>query len=129
MLVIPPQFLALGSRIAVVGSRKFPQPQLVSSFVGSLPQGVCVVSGAGGAVDLAAAAAGRAAGLQVEEFPAQWALYGRSAGPVRNRQLVASGLSCLVAFVVDHRQLSPGTASVVKYARAAGVPVFFVDLQ
>jgi hypothetical protein len=125
MFSLHPSFLVPGSRVAVVGSRNFPSPGLVSQFVSGLPAGVVVVSGAGGAVDLAAAAAGRACGLQVVEFPAQWAVYGRAAGPVRNQQLVAAGLSCLVAFVSDPGRLSPGTASVVRFARSAGVPVFF----
>ena len=116
--------LVSGARIGIVGSRSFPFPSLVESFVVGLPAGCVVVSGAGGVVDLAAAAAARSVGLSVLEFPASWSRYGRGAGPVRNRQLVSSGLSVLVVFVSDPAAPSPGSASSVRLARAAGVPVF-----
>lgn len=116
--------LVPGARVAVVGSRDFPVPSLVESFVASFPPGVCVVSGAGGVVDLTAAAAARFAGLPLAEFPAAWARYRRGAGSVRNGELVASGLSCLVCFLSSPGRPSPGSADVCRRARAAGVPVF-----
>lgn len=116
--------LVPGARLAVVGSRDFPFPSLVESFIVDLPQGVCVVSGAGGVVDLAAAAAARLAGLPLQEFPASWARFGRGAGPVRNSALVASGLSALCVFLSSPGKPSAGSADVVRKARAAGIPVF-----
>ena len=116
--------LVSGARVAVVGSRSFPAPSLVECFVVGLPAGVCVVSGAGGIVDKTAAAAARSVGLSVEEFFADWRRFRKGAGPERNGRLVASGLSVLVAFASDPDCLSPGTADVVRRARAAGVLVF-----
>ena len=116
--------LVAGARVAVVGSRDFPCPSLVESFVVDLPEGVCVVSGAGGVVDLTAAEAARMSGLALEEFPAAWGRYGRGAGMVRNRELVSSGLSVMVAFVCNPDRPSPGSKDVIGRARKAGVPVF-----
>ena len=117
-------FLVPGARVGVVGSRRFPRPEVVEGFVRSLPVGVVVVSGAGGVVDLTAAVSGRSSGLSVEEFPAEWSRFGRSAGPLRNRALVRSGLSVLVVFLSDPSSPSPGSASSIREALAAGVPVF-----
>ena len=47
-------------RVAVVGSRSFPQLDNVRWFVNELPEGVIVVSGGAHGVDTAAAQAARA---------------------------------------------------------------------
>jgi hypothetical protein len=126
-----------GSRVAIVGSRDFPVPSLVESFVSDLSE-VIVVSGSdynrwknggsvnscGGIVDLTAVSSARLFGLEVDEFPPEWNRYGRGAGKVRNGRLVDSGLSVLVAFAKDPSRLSRGTSDVVKKAVSAGVPVF-----
>jgi hypothetical protein len=112
-----------GSRVAIVGSRDFPQPSLVESFVADLDD-VVVISGAGGVVDVTAVSSARLFGIEVIEFPADWDRYRRGAGPVRNSVLVNSGLDVLVAFASDPRRLSPGTSDVVRKALSAGVPVF-----
>lgn len=90
----------------------------------SLPAGVVVVSGGARGADAAAEAAAVSCGLVCEVFRADWARFGRGAGPRRNAALVSSGLSALVAFVSDPAALSPGSRDVVARARAAGVPVF-----
>ena len=115
---------SLSGRVAVVGSRSFPSSSLVESFVRSLPVGVVVVSGGARGTDSFAAAAAVSVGLSLEVFEADWRRFGRGAGAVRNRALVASGLSALVAFVSDPSSLSPGSRDVISRARAAGVPVF-----
>lgn len=116
--------LVPGCRVGVVGSRDFSSPSLVESFVVSLPEGSVVVSGAGGVVDLAAAEAGRFAGLEVLEFPAEWSRFGRGAGMLRNRKIVSAGLDVLVVFLSDPGCPSRGSASSMRLARAAGIPVF-----
>lgn len=116
--------LPAGARVGVVGSRSFPSAAPVLQFVSSLPAGCVVVSGGASGADSFAAAAAAACGLELEVFSAAWSRFGRAAGPVRNRALVRSGLACLVVFVLDPSSLSPGSASAVKEARKAGVPVF-----
>jgi hypothetical protein len=118
-------FLLPGARVAIVGSRDFPQPSLVESFVADLRE-VVVVSGSnyerwraggsvnscGGIVDLTAVSSARLFGLEVDEFSPNWRKYGRGAGIVRNGPLANSGLSVLVAFAKDPSRLSSGTADV-----------------
>lgn len=115
--------LAPGSRVAVVGSREFPDLSLVSEFVASLPSSCVVVSGAARGVDSVAASSARRRGLHVSEISASWSSLGRSAGVVRNAELV----SCVDVLVAFHDGVSPGTASSVSLARRSGVPCFVVS--
>lgn len=116
--------LVSGSRVGIVGSRSFPFPSLVESFVVDLPSGVCVVSGGGGVVDRTAVAAARSVCLSFEEFLPDWGRFGRGAGPVRNQALVSGGLSCLVVFLSDPDRPSAGSLDCLRRALAAAVPVF-----
>lgn len=116
-------FLVPGARVGVVGSRDFPVPSLVESFVVGL-DGCVVVSGGNGAVDIAAAAAGRFAGLEVIEYLPLWGRYRKGAGPERNSRLVGGGLDVLVVFLSSPGRPSPGSSDCARKARAAGIPVF-----
>lgn len=131
-----------GSRIAIVGSRDFPCPSLVESFVSDLDD-VIVISGSdwerwkrggsvnscGGIVDLTAVDAAHRCGLEVFQYPPDWRRYRGGAGPVRNSALVAGGLDVLVAFAYCPGCLSSGTADVIKKAVIARVPVFVLALM
>lgn len=58
----------------------------------------------------------RSRGLPLLVFPAQWAAFGRAAGPIRNDAMAAYG-DALVAYWDG---LSPGTESMIKCARRYG---------
>lgn len=60
-------------------------------------------------------------GLTVEAFPADWDALGKSAGPDRNRRMLAAGADLVLAFPGGW-----GTAHMVSIAREAGVPVLEV---
>ena len=115
-----------GARVGIVGSRDYPFPGLVDSFVAALPRGAVIVSGGNGNVDKAAASMGRLLRYVVDEFKADWGRYGRAAGPIRNREIVRSGVYCLVVFI-DLAVKSDGSRNAIKAAKAAGVPVFIFD--
>lgn len=57
--------------------------------------------------------------IPVEAFPANWSLYGRSAGPIRNKQMLNEGKPDLVVAFPG----GTGTKDMVTRARGAGVPV------
>jgi YspA, cpYpsA-related SLOG family len=56
-------------------------------------------------------------------FPADWRKFGKAAGPIRNRQMLATGRPDLVLAFHDDLEHSKGTADMVRIARQAGVPV------
>ncbi len=107
------------TRVAIVGSRSYPRPDLVEAFVADLPDGSVVVSGGARGADTFAEEAAKAAGLETLIFHADWENLGRKAGPLRNEQIIAHA-DRVVAFW-DGR--SRGTLNSVALASRAGLPV------
>lgn len=60
------------------------------------------------------------AGITVEHWPADWAKYGRAAGPLRNRAMLASVIngSCITEVLAFPLGPSPGTRGTMTAARA-----------
>lgn len=56
--------------------------------------------------------------INVERFPADWDKHKRAAGPIRNRQMIASGIDLLIAFPGGR-----GTADMVAACKKAEVAV------
>ena len=118
----------MSERIAIVGSRFWPNERAVRNYIMALPEGTTVVSGAAKGVDSMAAKWARYYELAVVEHPvtdAEWAKFGRRAGPLRNARIVAD-CDRVVAFWDG---ASPGTRSTIELARKAGKPVRIVDLE
>ena len=103
-------------RVAIVGSRNYKDLSEVREYVLSLPQGTVIITGGANGVDSVAAAAAEDAGLKVVVHAAEWALYGKAAGPIRNRKIVED-CDKLVAFWDDE---SPGTKNSISLASKAG---------
>lgn len=59
----------------------------------------------------------------LEKFPAQWDVHGRSAGPIRNQQMLDEGKPDLVVACPGGR----GTEHMKRIARKAGVEVQEID--
>jgi hypothetical protein len=56
-------------------------------------------------------------------FPADWDKHGKSAGAIRNNQMVVEGQPRLVVAFPG----GPGTANMVRLARTAGIPVLEIS--
>lgn len=100
-------------KIAVVGSRNFPDLGAVKAYVWSLPQDTVIVSGGARGVDYEAERAAKERGMPVEIFPADWKQFGKSAGMMRNRDIVMAADK--VAAFWDG--LSKGTANTIDLAK------------
>jgi hypothetical protein len=114
-------------RLLVTGSRTWHDVQAIEQALAVIlarhPEGVLLVHGAcpRGADAIAAAYAARTTGYRTEAHPAHWRRYGRAAGYRRNAEMIALGADGCAAFI---RGSSPGSTSVVRLARAAGIPVW-----
>lgn len=105
-----------GQRVAIVGSREYPDMEEVRRFVRLLPEGTVVVTGGAEGVDNEAITAAHEVFLSVEIHWPDWNTHGKAAGPLRNTTIVKD-CDKLVAFWNGY---SSGTSDVIEKARRAG---------
>ena len=68
-------------------------------------------------------------GVPVKAYPAEWKRYGKSAGPIRNAQMLTEGKpDILLAFVDKPLLTSRGTRDMVTKALDAGLTVHVFDV-
>lgn len=103
-------------KIAIVGSRDYPDLEAVRQYVQSLPLDTVVVSGGASGVDITAEKAAKARGMQTEVYYPDWKQYGKSAGFLRNR-LIIEAADKVVAFHVNN---SRGTGHSIALAKRYG---------
>lgn len=116
-------------RVLVCGGRKFYDKALLKKTLDELhaktPITCIIQGGASGADFLTKHWATVYGGMPSEEYKADWAGQGRSAGPKRNAvMLKASRPDLVVAFGSEKNETrGKGTADMVRKAKAAGVKV------
>ena len=110
-------------KVIVCGGREFDNYELVLVVLWSLNIGV-VIQGAARGADTLAAIAARRLGIEMIACPADWKAHPRSAGPIRNREMLKYKPDAVIAFEGGN-----GTADMVEAADAAGVTVYKMILQ
>ena len=105
-------------KVAIFGSRGFPDHEMVRDYVYSLDETDTVVSGGARGVDQWVQIYAEERGLATRIFPADWGQHGKKAGMLRNHDIVAT-CDRLVAFW-DGK--SNGTRHSIELARKAGKP-------
>lgn len=109
-------------RVIVCGSRNWTDEEPIRAYIATLPPGSTVIhGGAQGADAIAAELAWKRGDINTLAVAPDWATFGKSAGPMRNRQMLDMGPSLVRAFRLSGE--SRGTDDMVRQARAAGVPV------
>lgn len=111
--------------VAIVGSRKFPNLELVRKFVAGLPLDVTIVSGGASGVDSVAVEAAKERGMEIIECHADWDGLGRKAGPIRNHQIVMAA-DRVIAFWDG---VSRGTLNSVRIAHDIDKPVVVINVD
>lgn len=111
-------------RVLICGDRNWTDYSRIFRFVASLPTGSIIIEGAARGADFMAGQAAREVGFQVLEFPANWAKFGRAAGPIRNVQMMTEGKPDVVVAFHDDLEHSKGTRDMVNRAKKAGLPVY-----
>lgn len=118
----------MARRVLITGSRVFDDRTIVSRALKAqwdIDRDLIVVHGAATGADSLAhdiAAENAHLGIKVEPHPAKWRVYGRSAGIVRNAEMVGAGADvCLAFFKVG--VANRGTQDCVSRAATVGIPV------
>lgn len=114
-------------RVIFCGSRDWhswhPVLEAVERLHAEHPDLVVIHGGARGADEMVDRLA-RKNGLPVEVFKADWEGRGHAAGPIRNQQMLDSGVQEVVAFKenFDYSLRRGGTEGMIRIAQRAGVP-------
>ncbi len=106
-------------KLAIVGSRDFTDYAVVKrAVVGLFDLSMLkeIVSGGAPGVDTLAMRLAQELGVKMTIYPADWARHGRSAGPIRNRQIVDHA-EFVLAFA---KPTSRGTANALAYCMKKG---------
>ena len=110
-----------GFRVVVAGSRDFNDYDRLSTELDKLladKTNVTIISGTANGADKMGEQYAQEHGLKIESFPAEWDKYSKSAGPIRNMQMVQTA-DAVIAFWDNQ---SPGTRHIIDYARKSDVP-------
>lgn len=107
-------------KVAIVGSRSFTQWQLIWSYMLGLPEDTVIVSGGADGADIMGETFADLIGMKTLIFLPDWNQYGKSAGIVRNADIV-NACDKVAAFMVAAG--SNGTMNTIKRAREDGKPV------
>jgi SLOG family YspA-like protein len=86
-------------------------------------QEITVIHGNASGADRMSALIASKLGFKVIAFTPDWNLYGRSAGPIRNRKMLVEGKPDLVLAFHNDLEKSKGTKNMVNQARRKGVKV------
>lgn len=108
-------------RVLICGSRNWFDGERILNLVETFPKDTVIIEGGARGADRYAKLAAIKCELAFEEYPAQWNKFGKSAGPIRNKQMLTEGKPDLV--VAFRMPNSRGTQNMIDQATEAGVPV------
>jgi hypothetical protein len=117
-------------RILICGSRDWDNHIPIMRVIRGLADGqTTIVHGGARGADLMAGELARLMGVPEEPHFADWKGKGRAAGPIRNREMLDSGVNEVWAFKddFDWSLSAGGTENMVRIARDAGVPTYVVQ--
>lgn len=110
-------------KILVCGGRDYTDFSRIQEVLNMrIDTGDTLIHGAANGADSLAAKWAAMRGVKTIAFPANWAKYGRSAGPVRNKLMLDQNPDMVIAFPGGR-----GTAHMVRIAKDAKIPV--VEVQ
>lgn len=114
-------------RLLVSGDRywKWEDRYTILKAVKELNPSVIIHGGAKG-VDTIAGAIGRHLGIEVIVFPAQWHIYGKAAGHIRNLQMIEEGKPDYLLACHPCIEDSKGTKHMIKSAKKHKIPYILI---
>lgn len=111
-------------RLLICGDREWDDYDLILAILEMIGKKriEVVIHGACRGADLMADRAAKRIGIKRERYPAEWAKYGRAAGPIRNSEMLKDGKPTHVLAFHDDIKRSRGMADMVKKARRKKIP-------
>ncbi len=121
--------IAILRRVIVCGTRTFNDRELLYSTLDNIlgdPVNVEIISGGCRGADRIAEDYAKSRGLRVTVFEAYWDEYGKSAGPIRNRQMLNYALGAEAIVVAFWDGKSRGTANMINIAKRSNAEVHVI---
>ena len=116
----------MSQTIIICGSRDWTDRETIATVLSVAPKWLIVVNGAAPGADSIADEVWRTEfGGKTISVPAEWEKYGKAAGPIRNKAMLAYSPRFVVAFH-DHLERSKGTRSMLTLAKKQNIPTYLV---
>lgn len=106
-------------RVLVCGDRHWNDYKIIRRELLNFPKGTVVIHGNAKGADSIAGAITLELGLKEEKYDAEWDIYGKAAGPIRNRRMLHEGEPDVVLAFHKDIESSKGTKDMVSIARNA----------
>jgi len=110
-------------RVLVTGARDWSDKTVITGVLEKFPPNTVLIQGGAKGADILACQAARELGWTVITVNAEWAKYGRAAGPIRNQQMIDEHQPELVLAFHWNLEVSKGTKDMVNRALKAHIPV------
>jgi len=105
-------------RVLVCGSRDWVDEKSITNELDKLPLDTVIIEGGARGADSIAQRYARSKGFQVETYKADWGKYNKAAGPIRNQQMLETGVDLVIAFQLNN---SRGTKDMINRSKMVGV--------
>ena len=109
-------------KVLICGSRYWTDYNLIHDTLKPLPPDSLIITGGARGADSSAKEAAKKLNLECKVIRAKWEVYGRSAGPIRNREMLDMKPDIVIAFHSDLAE-SRGTKDCVREAQRRGITV------
>lgn len=120
-------------RLLVCGHREFDDWNLLDTKLSEFAldcyhnkDQLTIIEGGAKGADFLARVWSKKNNVSFVEYPADWKLHGKKAGPIRNRQMITEGKPDLVLAFLHPNSI--GTRDMVRAAKDAGIETIVVDL-
>jgi YspA, cpYpsA-related SLOG family len=108
-------------RVLICGDRNWDDRKMILEHLAAIPNVSLVIEGEARGADSLGRECAKELKIPVVKFPADWAKYGRAAGPIRNQQMLTEGKPELVLAFHDSITTSKGTGDMVRRAEKAKI--------
>lgn len=116
-------------RVLICGDRNWSDYNRISEIVKRLIAKygkIEIIEGGCRGADVLARKAAIECGVPYKEFPANWTKYGKSAGPIRNQQMLDEGMPSMVIAFHSNISTSKGTKDMIERARKHQIPSYII---
>lgn len=114
-------------RVVIAGSRNFDNYEIMAAELDKYLKGkedITIISGTAKGADRMGERYAFEHGLKVERFPAEWGIYHKGAGPIRNKEMVRNA-NAVIAFWDGE---SSGTKNIIECAKAENIPCIVISV-